>query len=328
MFQKQKILFLSAVTPMHVGSGSELGLVDLPIQREKHTGFPKIEGSSLKGAVREAVETQEKTGHEVNGFGPINKEDIRHLFGPEETTGHDDGYAGALGFTDARLFLFPVKSMQGVFAWITSPMVLKRLRTELEIAGMDTQKIDNALTDFDKHKGEALVPMDTKLILKDKKILLEEFAMSVQKEISMCKLAEWIADQLPQRTPERTPEKTNEQNAAIYKEKLVVLSDDLFRDFVSLSTEIITRTKINNETGTVAQGALFTEELLPAESILYAMVMAAPVFQKQDKKGRFKDFGDNEADQVMQFFKGALPKVMQIGGNATLGKGVVQAYII
>jgi len=31
-------------------------VVDLPIQRESHTGFPKIEASSLKGAIRQSFE--------------------------------------------------------------------------------------------------------------------------------------------------------------------------------------------------------------------------------------------------------------------------------
>ena len=47
-----KPFFIKVITPLHAGSGSDLGVVDLPIQREAHTAFPKIEGSSLKGAIR------------------------------------------------------------------------------------------------------------------------------------------------------------------------------------------------------------------------------------------------------------------------------------
>ncbi len=52
MYSIIRPFLLHAVTSVHAGSGSEIGLVDLPIQREKHTGFPKIESSSLKGALR------------------------------------------------------------------------------------------------------------------------------------------------------------------------------------------------------------------------------------------------------------------------------------
>ena len=60
MFKQSKPLFFVCETPLHAGSGSDLGIVDLPIQRERHTSFPKIEGSSFKGAVREAVEKVDK----------------------------------------------------------------------------------------------------------------------------------------------------------------------------------------------------------------------------------------------------------------------------
>jgi len=51
-----KPFFIKAITPLHVGSGSDLGVVDMPIQRESHTGFPKIEASSLKGSIRSEIE--------------------------------------------------------------------------------------------------------------------------------------------------------------------------------------------------------------------------------------------------------------------------------
>lgn len=35
MFQTSKPLFFICETPLHAGSGSDLGIVDLPIQREK-----------------------------------------------------------------------------------------------------------------------------------------------------------------------------------------------------------------------------------------------------------------------------------------------------
>ena len=34
MFKQAKPLFLIVETPLHAGSGSDLGIVDLPIQRE------------------------------------------------------------------------------------------------------------------------------------------------------------------------------------------------------------------------------------------------------------------------------------------------------
>jgi len=42
MFKLAKPFFIICETPLHAGSGSDLGIVDMPIQRERHTDFPKI----------------------------------------------------------------------------------------------------------------------------------------------------------------------------------------------------------------------------------------------------------------------------------------------
>ena len=38
----KSMLFLYVETPLHAGSGRGLGTVDLPIQRERATGYPMI----------------------------------------------------------------------------------------------------------------------------------------------------------------------------------------------------------------------------------------------------------------------------------------------
>jgi len=116
MYRKANLLFLMNQTPLHAGSGDSLGIVDMPIQREKHTGFPKIEASSLKGSIREHFERVE---------GEKNP-NIIAAFGSEGDDNNESSKAGALGFTDARLLLFPVKSMKGVFAWVTCPQIINK----------------------------------------------------------------------------------------------------------------------------------------------------------------------------------------------------------
>ena len=69
-----------------------------------------------------------------------------------------------------------------------------------------------------------------------------------------------------------------------YKSSLVVLSDDDFCDFVTLSTEVIARIKIDPKTGTVKKGALWYEEYLPADSILYSLALTSPIFQENNAR--------------------------------------------
>ena len=102
MFEKALILGLYSVTPVHAGSGAELSVIDLPIQRERHTGFPVIWGQSLKGVLRRAYEKSE------NGV----KTEV--IFGPSTERAHD--HAGAVSVGDAKILLFPVRSLKGVFA--------------------------------------------------------------------------------------------------------------------------------------------------------------------------------------------------------------------
>jgi CRISPR-associated protein Cmr4 len=351
-------VFLVCETPLHAGSGDSLGVVDLPIQRERHTSFPKIEGSSLKGAIRQAFESlsnpdkenkiyklsdkgsgdklkkwsdeldikwTKKVKNAADNSEPLKEaqkdrdentltkyqEAINLTFGPENAG--NEGYAGALGFTDARLLLFPVKSMKGVFAWITCPKVLQQFKKDLNLTN------NKYVHELPK---ELTAPEGCRIFVKDKsdrKIVLEEYTFSIDADNAdgpCSSLARWLS------------EVVTSENFWVDKMKkdIIVLSDDDFTDFVNLSTEVITRTKIKNETGTVEPGALFTEEYLPAESVLYSLVLASPIFKEKDgEKGIFQKVnGKSEEELVMDFFKNGLPDVIQIGGNATLGKGLVR----
>jgi CRISPR-associated protein Cmr4 len=310
MYKIARPFFMVVETPLHAGSGTELGVVDMPIQRERHTRFPKIEASGLKGCIREAFENE--TGEITVGSKKVdssNREDTISLaFGPEK----GDDHAGALGFTDARVLLFPVKSMKGVFAWITCPKVLDMFKHNLALA---------EIKDIPDMPKEKTAPKDCQLFIKDNKIVLEEYTFEVTKdnnENGACsKFADWLSEKvIPQ------VDDCNYWQEKIEKD-FVVLPDDDFRDFVNLSTEVITRTKIDNETGTVQPGALFTEEYLPSETILYSLALATPIFNNQ--KGVFSKTDDkNEEYLVMEYFTKGLPEVIQIGGNATIGKGIVR----
>jgi len=315
MFKKSKLFFIIAETPLHPGSGGEIiGLVDLPIQRERHTNFPKIEASGLKGCIREAFENSNKqislNSQQIN----INdKKIISLVFGPEDT---EEAHAGALAFTDARILLFPVKSLKGVFAWITCPMVLERFKEDLKL----TNIIDRSLNvDFSTLINT--LPEQTNISI-ESKVVLEEFTFELKENKETSKIAKYLAEKIfPNDTYKFWREKLEKD--------LVILSDEDFEQFVTSSTEVITRTRIDNVTGTVKSGALWTEEYLPQDTILYSIAMASPVrVEKDEAKGVFKaETPDKEAKKVLQFFELGIPDVIQIGGNQTIGKGIVRIQI-
>ena len=94
---------------------------------------------------------------------------------------------------------------------------------------------------------------------------------------------------------------------------MVVLHDDDFTHFVRHATEIVARIGLNSETKTVKQGALFYQEFLPSETILYAVVFA----NASRREGKAA-----QAAGMLEYLRGQLPKVLQIGGDETTGKGL------
>jgi len=319
MFKTAKPLFLIVETPLHAGSGTDLGIVDLPIQREKHTDYPKIEASGLKGSIREIFETQPnkeliELGWNISVESDEYRKAIQLTFGPEQ----GDLHAGALGFTDARLLLFPVKSVRGIFSWITCPAVLSRFKSDLELCGISF---------LDTIPDSNQIPSESNLIVSDNKIVLEEYTFEVAQDCVVNALAEWMAtNALP-----------SDSVYDYWRDKMtkdtVVLSDNDFRDFVTLSTEVIARIKIGDK-GIVEQGALWYEEYLPSDSIMYSLTLTTPIFQENESEKRIfalkpeeKNERRDESEKVMEFFEDGLPAVIQIGGNATIGKGIVRTKI-
>jgi len=315
---------------MHVGSGSDLGLVDMPIQRESHTGFPKIEASSLKGAIRENFEgkaTEEKDwldiqlafGYDKDGLQKVKDKDGKEISFEDKhfKDSKDRDYSGALAFSDARLLLFPVKSFKGIFAYVTCPQVLTRFKNDLKICGDSDEKVSEL------NKAIKLANIENSVADKEYlctqqgndqlQVILEEYAFDVSQKENTVSIASELSQYLE----------------IHLMEKLIILPDTVFSDFVKLFTEVITRNKINNTTGTVAKGALFTEEYLPAESVLYSLVFSNSIFTADEKrKGSFtKDEKESEEQKVQNYFAekiAAKNGYMQIGGNSTLGKGIVK----
>lgn len=117
-------LLFQAVTPIHVGSGQDVGLVDLPVIRERTTGHPFLPGSGIRGALRDRCEAKDT---------PLT----RRLFGNDDRDAKIS--AGCLSFLDAHLLLFPVRSVPAPFVWITCPFLIERYRRlTQELTGAQT----------------------------------------------------------------------------------------------------------------------------------------------------------------------------------------------
>lgn len=288
------LLFLHALTGVHPGGGTALGAVDLPVQRERHTQWPMIAGSSLKGVLRDAC-------RQSLGDSDENRNLLHAAFGPEP--GNASDFAGALSFTDARLLAFPVRSLRGVFAWVTCPAVLVRFaRDEKLLAGNGMPFAQPKV-----RPGEAKCPAKTDLLIGTDKLLLEEFEFRRAGDdggISAYLAEKALAD---------------EATADRLRHSLVVLSDDDFTHFARHATEVIARIGLDYETKTARGKALFYEEFLPPETLFYAVVFATSSRSKAIKR---------DAAGMLGLLQNNSPDIVQIGADQTIGKGLCAVRIV
>jgi CRISPR-associated protein Cmr4 len=283
--QMGALLFIHAQTGLHPGSGTALGTVDLPVQRERHTQWPIIPGSTLKGILRDAC--RRRGG---------NNPDLFAAFGPE--TAEADKHAGALSLTDARILAFPVRSLKGVFAWVTCRAVLERLQRDLTLIQANGHAFNLPEAPA---KDKALCAANSPLLVDGSKLVLEEFDFERTGDVSA--VAAWVSQRAVADPP------TQER----LKKHLVILHDDDFTHFARHATEIVARVGLDYERKTVKSGALFYEEFLPAETLFYSVVLASP--------SRREGY-ERSASQILRYLRDNMPPVLQIGGDETIGKGL------
>jgi CRISPR-associated protein Cmr4 len=298
------LLFLHAQTALHPGSGTSLGVVDLPVQRERHTHWPLVPASALKGVLRDRCRERVRTQNEGTREKANNDENLQAVFGPAKA-GTDEGssHAGALAVTDARILAFPVRSLKGVFAWVTCPAVLGRLARDLELAGRGALPALGALS-----TGQALCSAGP-LLVDNQWLVLEEFEFQRTGEADA--LAQWVANHAADDDFTKKRIETH----------LAVLADDDFNHFVRHATEVVARIALDYETKTVKTGALFYQEFLPAETLFYSLLLA--------HDGR-RNGHAMSAFEVLSWLNGHVPhgSVLQIGGDETTGKGICKVRIV
>ncbi len=106
-----------------------------------------------------------------------------------------------------------------------------------------------------------------------------------------------------------------------FKKRFVVLPDSAFDFLCETGTEVHMRVRIDDDTKTVIGGALWTEESLPAETILMGLIQCERVFQRDGSNGIVQPeeliakFATNDAEK---------PLMLQLGGKATIGRGQVR----
>lgn len=299
------MLGLYAETPLHPGTGQSAGVVDLPVQRERHTGFPIIPSSSLKGSLRRAAERHWGDGDRT----------VEILFGPKlEAGGGNEAYAGALTFTDARLLAFPVRSLSDVFLWVTCPLLLGRLARDLRLIGVEMPDL-SALRGVYLGAEEILVADG-----RSGTVVLEDISFQAVPNEVWADAGRRLAEFLPGGAAH-----------SLYREKfarhVALISDSDFSYLVKNSTQVTARIALDENKTTSGQGGnLWYEETLPPDSLFSVLVLTqeprAPAERRPGIPGA--------TDVRNQFLElvGGDPRFLQVGGNETLGHGLCAVRVV
>lgn len=301
-----RILYLFTRTPLHVGAGASVGAIDQPVQRERHTGFPIIPASSLKGSFADqwndglVDETDGKRAKvRVNNDGDIAE--AAWLFGSDSDK---TAFAGSLIFSEARLLAFPIRSARGSYAWATCPLMLQRAsRDGVAISGIPAEPEDDQA--IFKPDGPLALGSDSK-----KQIVLEEYCFShagTYPDGLASDLASLFADELLKNIADR----------------LVILSNGMMSHFATTACEVAQHVRISDETGTAEGTGLFNQENVPADTLLYSVLSAT------DSRVPSGGFHGKPADAALAKFgeKVSAANVFQFGGDASTGLGFCSATL-
>jgi len=302
---KRHLLTFYTRTPLHVGAGTSVDVVDLPIMRERITGFPVIPASSLKGVLlQHARETFENGKHARANTIPA---EAKILFGAVEVKGERDkkevSNAGCVQIMEAKLLAFPVRSLAGCFAWLTCPTVLERF-----------QRDTGRRFDLPQPcKDAAVVPGDSTLTIPGQaQLVLEEYALATLPGESA--RAKAVADALKGACEDPL------WSESLVK-RLVVLNDENFQHFVTTCTEVVARIVLNPATRTNEN--LFNQENVPCETVFYSVLTVLP----PRRDGAPSDFDPNAALAELlpdgETLQKQLP-ILQIGGDETTGLGLCE----
>jgi len=307
-----KFFTLRSLSPVHCGIGQGLNDIDLPTARNSVSGHPIVPASSIKGVLKDEFINNglgEKIGKKVDDKNW--KEKARLLFG--DITIESDSkvieFASSLSVGDANLLALPVRSFFGTFAYLSSPYSLQQLknlyrRTDLtvQIPGIPTIGLRD-----DNGCYKAIIT-ENSLLKQDSNnsIYLEEMDLLIEKENDLAdKWANFIAPLFFNDT----------EGQDIFKKRFAVVDDNALNFSCNCGLPVDARTSIDQETGTVKDGALWYEETVPPESLFVGIM------------GVNRSYGSNSdkkisATDLANFFT-TDSIYCQIGGKATTGKGFV-----
>ncbi|MEU3231131.1 type III-B CRISPR module RAMP protein Cmr4 [Nocardiopsis alba] len=295
------LLYLYAESPLHAGAAGAEGSLDLPIQRESTTGYPVVWGQSLKGALRSA-------GRDAGW----EQDSLDRIFGKTVKREGEPGVnpsAGLLTVGDAQLVALPVPTLRRTFAWATSEVALGRLARKY--TRLDPRSDRLGVPDVGDAQGWAL---DEEWVSDGQVLGSSLVPMSLPPKAEKSEWVKGWADRI-------AADGIGEESALApfakkFRSDLLVVGTTVMGQLLRECTEHSVRVQLDPETKTVENGP-FTSEYLPTETLL-ATVLTLRASQDVEHDAEHRRL-------LNELFDGA---VLQIGGDETLGKGLVWSRLV
>ncbi len=262
MYTKHAIVGMYCETQLHAGSGQAVGVVDLPVQREKITNWPTIQASGLKGAFRSAYENADDSRHTNDIFGSDNSGD----------------QSGAISIGDARLLLFPVRSSVAPFLWVTCPAILRKLMRDGKIVGKEYAWTIPNVQD-DQYIG---------LSENNKDVIFEDLMLSAAGSIERS-ILESIKELLP---------REDFYNSIELEKYICFVSDSSFAMLVETGTEVQARIVLNDRK---TSENLWYQELVPSNTIFYTIISMADARKTGDEKQEATHLVESLKDSLKEY---------------------------
>ena len=288
---------IEAITNLHVGSGeANFGVVDKLVQKDAATGFPNINASGIKGALRELLDVQVQHSQMTVEEKKKEKKRIEVIFGSKPND-PDSREAGLFRFFDAYLLGMPVRSDKTPFLMGTCPRLIQDYIRFCRLFGhsLDEKMIDtaehllNQVEDSNKEDEERPLVFTNEY----EGTLIEDFekgARYFQIDKEQTATIDWLV--------------------TLLGGPMVLFTD---QTFMRLCDEDHLPVMARNNL-TEKHRNLWYEQVLPRFSRLYFFVMMTDS-SKPNEKAAMSELED--------FFKNRLNQagVIQLGANATVGYG-------
>ncbi len=301
-----RLVVLKTLTPLHIGGEQGDGLIDKPILRERHTGWPLIPGTAVKGVLADS--------YDASASQRADSAQKKAAFGRASENSEDQ--SGALLFTDLRILCLPVRSQSGTFAWVSSKAALNRFEDELrEFAGYDNNNLIKLAT-----PNQISVATESSLRVGEGNVVVLEDLL-LQESAGQGDTTKTLATQLASQLHLDADWRAN------FVERFALVTDNVFNHFCATALELRPRVKIDNKTGVVEKGKFWYEELVPEQAIFVGHVFCEKVFSVTKNEGKkFSGSGIDPNSLLEQFC--TKTKRLQFGGTGSVGRGQCQVRFV